>query len=78
MSNNNSAVDSSNSQALLNQIVLEYLREKKRKRVWQWVKRILVLILIVWMIYLLASWRTDDTGSRIKPHVGLIDIKELF
>lgn len=73
MSNNNSAIDNSNSQALLNQIVIEYMQEKKRKRVWRWVKRIFIMFFILWIIYLLASLRSDDSST--KPHVGLVDVK---
>jgi protease-4 len=73
MSNNNSAIDNSNSQALLNQIVIEYMQEKKRKRVWRWVKRILIIFFMLWIIYLLSSLRGDDSST--KPHVGLVDVK---
>ena len=39
-------IESTSSQALLNKIVLEYMLEKKRKRFWQWVKRIVISLLV--------------------------------
>jgi protease-4 len=71
----NSVVDSPDSQALLNQIVIDYMREKKRKRVWQWVKRIVISLVVLWGLYEIASVRMDDATVRTKPHVGLIDVK---
>ena len=74
MTNNHSAVDSDHSQALLNQMVMEYLRDQKRKRVWQWGKRIFLLVLLVVVIYLATFGRADNVGSASKPHVGLINV----
>ena len=61
------------SQALLNQIVIEYMQEQKRKRRWRWVMRALILALILFTFYLLVF---NDEGKRlrIQPHVGLIDV----
>ena len=73
MTNNNSVMDSTNPQALLNQIVIEYMQEKKRKRIWRWVKRTLFMIVILWVIYLISPSLTE--GSTSKPHIGLIDVK---
>ena len=75
MTNNNSSVDSPDSQVLLNQIVIEYLREQKRKRVWRWVKRTLISLLILVVIYLVASSFAEDATLRSHPHIGLIDLK---
>lgn len=61
------------SQALLNQIVLDYMKEKKRKRRWRWVIRILIVLAIVYFAYLAFS-DDDDKGGNIKPHVGVIDL----
>ena len=75
MTNNDTSIDSTNSQVLLNKIVLEYMREKKRKRFWQWVKRIVISLVVLWGVYELAFLRTEDAGARSKPHVGLIEVK---
>ena len=72
---NNSSVDDTDSQALLNQIVIEYMREKKRKRFWQWVRRMFFLLVILWLVYEFISMRSEDAVTRSKPHVGLIDVK---
>lgn len=72
---NNSSINHSDSQALLNQIVLDYMREKKQKRVWRWVKRIITALLIIGIIYLLFFNRAEDAAARMRPHVGLIEIK---
>lgn len=75
MTNNNSAIDSSNSQALLNQIVIEYMREQRRKRFWRWIKRIVISLLMLTGIYLFILMRAESVSARAKPHVGLVDIK---
>ena len=75
MINNDSVANNPNSQALLNQIVLEYMKDQKRKRQWRWVKRIFYLFLIVCVILLLLWSHAEDAALRANPHVGIIDIK---
>lgn len=75
MTNNHSAVDSDNSQALLNQIVIEYIGAQKRKRFWQWIKRAIIFVLILVAIYLSFITRSEEAVGRLTPHVGLIDIE---
>ena len=75
MPNHNDSVDNTNAQVLLNQIVVDYMREKKRKRTWQWIKRFIILLLIIWLGYLFTTMRAGDIGARATPHVGLIDVK---
>lgn len=58
---------------LLQQIALEYLKEKKRKRRWSILYRIIFLLLILSIGY--ALFASDETEVRERPHVGLIDIK---
>jgi len=76
MINNQSAVDSLDSQALLNKMVFEYLRDKKRKRVWRWVWRILLLLIVCVAFYAYYQDNSEEMLSRSSPHAGLIDIKE--
>jgi len=67
------------SQALLNQIVFDYLKEKKRRRIWRWIKRAIYLIIIALIGYLIFWGGVDETGSNTKPHVGLVDVNgEIF
>ncbi len=64
-----------NSDDVLNQVVLDYLTERKRKQKWRWVTRTLFLLLFFWMSYQVASSYRAEIVSRAKPHVGVIDVK---
>jgi len=75
MTNNHSSSDIENSQTLLNKIVLEYLQDKKRKRIWRWVKRAVVLLFILVVLYLFITTHNEERALRAGPHVGLIDLK---
>ena len=67
------------SQALLNQIVIDYMREKKRKRVWRGLKYLFFVLLLACGLYFIISEHSDDLNLRNTPHVGLIDLKgEIF
>ncbi|MFY7698148.1 MAG: S49 family peptidase [Legionella sp.] len=68
-------LENTDSQLVLNKIVLEYMREQKRKRRWRWVLRILLVLIALWGSYQLMMVTNDDASSLTKPHVGLIDIK---
>ncbi|KTD24767.1 signal peptide peptidase [Legionella lansingensis] len=69
-----SSTDKPDSQTLLNQIVIEYMREQKRKRRWRWVIRSIVILFIVLLIYQMYSYGDEDKALKLKPHVGLIDV----
>lgn len=69
---NSDQVSNIDSQAVLNQIVLDYMQEKKRKRRWRWIMRILIVILILVFAYMMFN-EGDDKGTS-KPHVGVIDL----
>ncbi len=71
---NKPASEKSDSQALLNQVVLEFMKERKYKRYWRWFVRFLVLLFVLWTVYRLATVTAEDKMARTKPHVGLIDI----
>lgn len=62
------------SQTLLNQIVLDYMKEKKRKRRWRWVMRIVILCLIGIAIHELMGFNHEDSIGNTKPHVGIVDL----
>ncbi|MGL6028778.1 MAG: S49 family peptidase [Legionella sp.] len=68
--NSNSNMD---SQALLNQVVLDYMKDQQRKRKWRWIMRVVYLIIALVVVYLLA-FNSDDTTANNKPHVGLVDL----
>lgn len=72
----NNSVNNENpdSQTLLNQIVIEYMREQKRKRRWRWVMRTLLMVLILIAAYNIFAYSEEDKSSRSKPHVGIVDV----
>ncbi|MFT4058717.1 MAG: S49 family peptidase [Legionella sp.] len=79
MTNNLTTNSNPDSQALLNQIIIDYIKEQKRKRRWRWFMRIIYLLIIAFVVYQLFYSGNEETGSNTKPHVGLIDINgELF
>jgi protease-4 len=67
----NSTID---SQTLLNQIVLDYMKEKKRTKRWKWFIRILILLAIAYGAYEVFISDDEDKVGNKKPHVGIIDI----
>lgn len=62
------------AQALLNQIVFDYLREKRRNKFWRLIKNLLILMILGWFIYVLFFQHSDDALKKMKPHVGYIDL----
>lgn len=75
MKNQDSLDHNPDAQIVLNKVVLEYMREQKRKRWWRWLTRLFFLFLALWVVYQFFSSRSEDMALRGKPHVGLIDIK---
>ena len=75
MTNTKASLENTDSQVLLNQLVIEYMRDKKRKRLWQWVRRSVMFLFILVVIYLMALLGSDHLDFSKDPHVGLIDIK---
>lgn len=73
--NNTPTGENPDSQALLNQIVLEFMREQKRKRRWRWFMRTVYFLIFLIIAYSLFSMSEEDKSIKTKPHVGLIDIK---
>lgn len=63
------------SQTVLNQIVKDYLIEQKRKRRWQWVKYIIIGLVLLWIIASFFTMRSEDLGLPSGPHVGMVDLK---
>lgn len=79
MNNEVSSNSTPDSQVLLNQIILDYMKEQKRKRRWRWISRIIFLLIIVFVGYKILKYNNDSLGTNIKEHVGLIDLNgEIF
>lgn len=74
MTNPEPKLDQSDAQNILNQIVLDHLREQKRKRRWRWISRVLFFSLFVYIAYQFTSSRLEERGLAARTHVGLIDI----
>jgi protease IV len=72
--NNSLSNENSDPQNLLNQIVIEYMREQKRKRRWRWVMRIFLLLALLFVAYFVFTLAEEDKSSHAKPHVGLVDV----
>ena len=71
--NNISSNKTPDAQALLNQIVIDFMRDQKRKKIWRWIMRFLILVLLV-VLYFNVTAMFDDESEGKKPHVGLIDV----
>ncbi|MBI2785928.1 MAG: S49 family peptidase, partial [Legionella longbeachae] len=74
MTNDLSSNPTPDSQTLLNQIIIDYMKEQKRKRRWKWVMRVIYLLIILFIVYQFNLGDNEDIGTNTKPHVGLIDI----
>ena len=73
--NNQSPIENLDAQALLNQLVIEHLREQKLKRLWRRVRYIAYIMLMFYLFYFLFAMHSDEIDARSKSHVGLIDLK---
>ncbi|KTD67456.1 signal peptide peptidase [Legionella steelei] len=74
MTNDHSSNSTPDSQALLNQVIIDYIKEAKRKRRWKWFMRVIYLLIILFIAYRVLVSTNEDVGTNIKPHVGVIDI----
>lgn len=68
------SMESTDPQALLNQIVSDYIKTKKHNAVWRWIKSIAFLSLIIVATYAYISAQHDEMLARAKPHIGLVEI----
>ncbi|QEY52160.1 S49 family peptidase [Legionella longbeachae] len=74
MTNDISSNSSQDSQALLNQIIIDYMKETKRKRRWKWCMRVIYLLIIAYIVYQFSASTNEEGGTNTKPHVGIVDI----
>lgn len=75
MNNNRIENDNSDSQALLNKIVLDFMRERKRNRLWVFIKRAIIVILLIVLFVKLHALMDEDKIESENPHAGIIDLK---
>ena len=63
------------SQALLNQVILEYLKDHRRRKYWR--RALMMIFIIIFMIsaYKLYDGNKSGLASSSESHVGLIDLK---
>lgn len=74
MQNDGTSNSTTDSQVLLNQIIIDYMKEKKRKNRWRWFLRILFLCFMAFGLYKILRADVDDIGNNTKPHVGIVDL----
>lgn len=74
MTNDPSSNSTPDSQVLLNQIIIDYMKEAKRKRRWKWFMRVVYLLIIAYIVYHISMNTNEDLGTNTKPHVGIVDI----
>ena len=74
MQKDTSSNSNTDSQTLLNQIVLDYMKEKKWKGRWRWFLRIFFILFLGYFAYQIITANSDELSSNTKPHVGLIDL----
>lgn len=72
--NNSVSNDNNDSQASLNQIVIEFMREQKRNRRWRLIWRFVVMLVILFGFIYLFIVSDEEKIQRSKPHTGLIDV----
>lgn len=62
------------AQTLINQIVIEFMKEQKRKRRFRWFVRLLVLVLLMFTLYNVIESYGEEVQIKNKAHVGFIDL----
>lgn len=72
--NNSLPPNSNEPQVLLNEVLLEFLKEQKRKRRWRIIGRGILLLLLIYCIYAIFDYGDEDKNFTNAPHVGLVDI----
>lgn len=74
MNNDSSSHSNMDSQTLLNQLIIDYLKEKKRKERWRWVVRVIILLILAYLVFQLFFSEKAKKADKSKIHVGLVDI----
>ncbi|MFZ4077365.1 MAG: S49 family peptidase, partial [Legionellaceae bacterium] len=68
-------IDKTDQDAVLTQLVRAYVRDQKRNRLGRFLFRLLLLTSLGFIGYALYATDHLDRGSRMTPHVGLIDLQ---
>lgn len=71
---NISSSSTPDAQSLVNQIVIELMREQKRKRRYRWLMRFIVLVILAFVSSKVIQSHIDEIQQKSKPHVGFIDL----
>lgn len=72
--NNTNINQNLDPQALLNQWVVELMREKKQRRRWRMYRRVIVLLLVLLFAFSSIKFLFHNNHRSIGPHVGLINL----
>lgn len=62
------------SQQVLNQLLVDYMKEQKRRHRWRWSLRILIILLLMFTFFKVSTIVDDETVGRDNPHIGLVDL----
>jgi protease-4 len=63
------------AQTLLNKMVFDFLKQQRHQRYWKWFKRVCIIALLGFLVSQVVLEVLADKKMRLRPHVGLIDIK---
>ncbi|TAL58367.1 MAG: S49 family peptidase [Legionella sp.] len=74
MNNDTSSNSNTDSQTLLNQIIIDYMKEKKWKNRWRWGFRIIIMLFFGFIAYQIFLANSEEIINTTKPHVGIIDL----
>lgn len=67
--------NANDSQTLMNQIILDYIKEQKQKRRWRWISRSIILLLIIVSFIKISNLSIENkTRALLKPHVGMVEV----
>lgn len=75
MKNDQEKASTMDSQVLLSQLTMEFLREKKRQRRRNRLKAALIGGMVLWVGYLSFTFDDGVSSDNKRPHVGMIDLK---
>ena len=75
MTDQTSSQTTVDSNVLLSQLAMEFLRERNRAKRRRWFKFVIIVLMIFWVSYLYVSSSKEGVGDSGDAHVGLIDVK---
>ena len=66
---------SEQAQHLLNQIVHDFMQQQKSQRRWRWLKRMVYIALLSYLLFSMLMTYLDEKSQLLRPHVGIVDLK---